>query len=55
VTLDCPVCRKGVQVSEEGDGYPFGAEVDCDCGAQLRVEYDYVGEDYDLSFWLEKR
>ena len=37
------------------DGYPFGAKVECSlCKNKYKVEYDYAGDDYNLTFWLEK-
>ena len=52
MNLSCPICFHDIKIE---DYLPFSEKVTCEnCKIQLIVEYDYSGEDYDLSFWLTK-
>jgi hypothetical protein len=46
----CPICDSDIE-SEES--LPFGEKIKCSsCENEFIVDYDYSGEDYNLSFWL---
>lgn len=54
MNFDCPNCHADIMVDDPIA--TIGDDVTCNsCGKVFVLSHDYVGDDYDIHFWLEAK